>query len=69
METNKKLTVVGDEYRTNPLSLIPGGSEVEVHYQDYVKVYTNIKNPAAYIRKITTESNDPIIAIYVDGNK
>jgi hypothetical protein len=69
METNKKVTVVGEEYRTNVLSLIPGGSSVEVHYRDRVKVYTNIKNTSAYIKKITAESKDPILAIYVDGNK
>ena len=69
METNKKVTIVGEEYRTNSLSLIPGGSEVEVHYRNHVKVYTNIKNAGAYIKKITAESKDPILAIYVDGIK
>ena len=69
METDKKITVVGEEFRTNPLSVTPGGSEVEVHFRDKVKVYTNVKHPKAYINKITSESKDPIIAIFVDGNK
>jgi hypothetical protein len=69
MEKDKKVIVVGEEYRTNTLSLIPGGTSIEVHYDDRVKVYTNIKNPSAYIKKIKAESKEPIIAIFIDGNK
>jgi hypothetical protein len=65
----KSKVYVGQEFRTNPLSTQPGGSVVEVHYQNRIKVYTNIKNAGAYIKKITAESKDPILAIYVDGSK
>jgi len=69
MEINKKVIVVGEEYRINKLSLTPGGSEVEVHYRDRIKIYTNIKNTDAYIKKIVKESKDPIIAIFCNGKK
>lgn len=65
MEKNK--VFVGQEFRTNPDSLIPGGSVVEVHYATRIKVYDNIKNPKAYIKYITSNSSEPIISILVDG--
>lgn len=71
MENNNRL-VVGREYRTNELSLTEGGSNIEVHYENRIKVYTNVKNPKAYIRAIMTRneiSDEKIIATYVDGNK
>lgn len=68
MSTYKKRVIVGDEFRTNTLSLIPGGSEVEVHYRERVKVYTKIKNRTSYINSITSKDAE-IIAIFVDGNK
>lgn len=43
---------VGDDWRKNPKSLIPGGSEVTVMYSNQdCKVYDKIKNPKAYIEK------------------
>jgi hypothetical protein len=45
--------VVGDKYRTNPLSLVPGGSSVMVEFKDgTVLVYDNIKSPYAYINTL-----------------
>jgi hypothetical protein len=44
---------VKDEYRTNPLSLIPGGYTVMVEYKDgTILFYDKIKNPNAYIEMI-----------------
>jgi hypothetical protein len=58
---------VGQEFRTNPQSAIPGGSVVEVHFEKRIKVYNNIKNPKAYIQHIEGNSTEPIIKIVVDG--
>jgi hypothetical protein len=72
MESNKFKLEVGRKYRTNELSLTEGGSTVEVHYENRVKVYTNVKNPTAYIKaiKMINENKDEkIIATYVDGTK
>ena len=66
MEKNK--VFVGQEFRTNPLSEVPGGSVVEVHYETRIKVYDNIKNPKAYIKYIRTNSSEPVVSILVDGN-
>jgi hypothetical protein len=44
---------VGDQYRTNEMSLRPGGETVVVTYNDgRVYEYDKVKNPYAYIRKI-----------------
>ena len=44
---------VADEFRINPLSLKPGGSDVVVEYHDgNVFGYDRIKDPASYIRAI-----------------
>ena len=39
-------------WRTNPLSNVPGGSTVIVHFEDYTVEYNNIKNVSAYTRYI-----------------
>ena len=65
MEKNK--VFVGQEFRTNPLSEVPGGSVVEVHYKTRIKVYDNIKNPKAYVKYITSSSDEPVVSILVDG--
>ena len=65
MEKNK--VFVGQEFRTNPLSEVPGGSVVEVHYETRIKVYDNIKNPKAYVKYITSSSANPVILVLVDG--
>jgi hypothetical protein len=44
---------VNDEYRTNPLSLEPGGSDIIVEYSNKeVFGYDKIKIPSKYIEKI-----------------
>ena len=58
---------VAQEFRTNPLSEVPGGSVVEVHYASRIKVYDNIKNPKAYVKYITSNSSEQVISILVDG--
>lgn len=63
----KNKVFVGQEFRTNPLSAAPGGSVVEVHYENIVKVYDNIKNPRAYVKYIRSNSAEAVISILVDG--
>jgi hypothetical protein len=65
MEKNK--VFVGQEFRINPQSTIPGGSVVEVHYENRIKVYDNVKNPKAYVKYIRTNSSENIVQILVDG--
>jgi hypothetical protein len=65
MEKNK--VFVEQEFRTNTLSTIPGGSVVEIHYDSRIKVYNNIKNPKAYVKCITSNSSEKVISILVDG--
>ena len=62
----KEKLYVAQEFRTNPLSVAPGGSVVEVHYQAGIKVYDNIKNPKAYVKYIMANSPD-VVQILVDG--
>jgi len=63
---------VKDKYRTNPLSLQPGGHDVTVTYSDgFSQTYDKVKYPTAFIRKIN-ESNErrlPIISVVVDGKR
>jgi hypothetical protein len=62
----EKIIKVKDSYRTNPESHIPGGSVVETFSDKGIRlVYDKIKNPDAYIRRITKD--DSIIKVYVDG--
>lgn len=63
---DEKVIKVKDSYRTNPESHIPGGSVVETFSDRGIRlVYDKIKNPDAYIRRITKD--DSIIKVYVDG--
>lgn len=61
--------IVKDKKRTNNLSKQPGGSTVEVYYKDYpiVHVYTNVKYPQAFIKKIgeSTQKNSILKTIIV----
>lgn len=58
---------VSDEYRTNPMSLVPGGSVVKVTYADgSFRLYDKIKKPYHYIRVIT-EKDNKIISVEVDN--
>jgi hypothetical protein len=48
---------VTDNYRTNPLSLKPGGSTVKaIHEKGKVFIYDKVKSPGAYIKRINTDS-------------
>ncbi len=45
---------VGKQWRKNPLAFEPGGVKVKVIYHSGRELcYDNIKNPGAYIRKVT----------------
>ena len=58
---------VGDEFRTNGLSLTPGGSLVSVTYRSGgVKEYDKVKYPRAYVGKIV--DRESIVEIRVNGN-
>jgi hypothetical protein len=57
---------VSDEFRTNQLSLTPGGSNVVVNYENgETKAYDKVKNPKAYINAIV-KTNNTIESIYVN---
>lgn len=59
---------VSDEFRTNNLSLTPGGSVVSVEYADgETKAYDKVKNPKAYVNAIINK-DVRIVNIYVDNN-
>lgn len=63
---------VGDEYRTNSMSLQPGGSVIEVYHESgLVLEYDKIKFPSYYLREVYPKINkadDPILRITVDQN-
>jgi hypothetical protein len=62
----EKIIKVLDNYRTNQESHIPGGSVVETFNDKGLRlVYDKIKNPGAYIKRITKDES--IIKVYVDG--
>ena len=66
MEETKKY-VPTDSMRTNPLSLTPGGSTVEVYFEGYSTAYTNIKSHKAYVNKILASKDaSDIVSIRVD---
>jgi len=57
---------VSDEFRTNPLSLVPGGSTVKVNYVNgSFRLYDKIKKPYAYINAITRKDQN-IVSVEVD---
>jgi hypothetical protein len=61
---------VGDDFRTNPLSLKPGGYDVTVIYQSgKAFTYDKVKNPASYVTRISSNSKyGQIVEILIDGN-
>ena len=63
-----KTYVPSNEMRLNSLSIVPGGSELTVIFENHEVIYTNIKYPDAYIRRITKENSD-IRCILIDGQK
>jgi hypothetical protein len=63
---------VKDEYRTNPLSLEPGGHQVTVFYDNGSNfVYDKVKKPSSYIRNIYNKEKGArsMTRILVDGNQ
>ena len=56
MPKGKKEFRVGDQYRTNPLSKVEGGSTLLVEESGYIKAYPNIKNVQAYAQKLIGDS-------------
>jgi hypothetical protein len=61
---------VTDNYRTNELSLKPGGHEVTVIHQGGKSfVYDKVKRPGMYIKSISNQDkgHGPIIEILLDG--
>lgn len=62
---------VDDQYRTNPMSLKPGGSVIEIfHASGIVLEYDKIKFPPKYLREVYPKVNtidNPIVRITVDG--
>jgi len=58
---------VSDEFRTNELSLTPGGSIVVVNYKNGESMaYDKIKKPAGYVYRIVQTAGEKIESIYVD---
>ena len=61
---------VSDEYRTNPLSLTPGGSNVIVEYHSGDKFgYNKVKYPASYMAKVNPSDiiHGKVSRVYIDG--
>jgi hypothetical protein len=59
---------VGDEYRTNNLSLKPGGSIVTVVFANGgILEYDKVKSPKKYIAAIPTRND--IVQIFVNGKE
>jgi hypothetical protein len=57
---------VGDEYRTNPLSLKPGGSIVSVVFSNgRTFEYDKVKSPRKYVGSIP--EREDIVQISVNG--
>jgi hypothetical protein len=66
IEIMEKIIRVSDPHRTNPESLVPGGSVVEtVDSKGLRLLYDKIKNPSAYVARITKDPD--IVQVLVDG--
>jgi hypothetical protein len=62
----EKTIKVSDPHRTNPESLIPGGSIVETVDDKGLKLsYDKVKNPGAYVARVTRDPS--IVQVFVDG--
>ena len=61
---NKKVVFVKEKYRVNPLSSKPGGMmvAVELPEEDYIKVYSNVKNFGAFAA--TIRRNNTGVKVY-----
>jgi hypothetical protein len=62
----KETIIVADQYRTNELSVIPGGKTVKVIYTNGARSrsYTNIKNVVSYCNSLMKDKT--ISKILVD---
>jgi hypothetical protein len=61
---------VGDHWRTNPLSLKPGGHDVTVIWQSgETRVYDKVKSPKGYVASISKKptKHGLIMEVWVDG--
>lgn len=59
---------VADEFRTNPLSLSPGGSIVTVMFSNGKMLdYDKVKSPKKYVASIP--QREDITAVFVNGNQ
>lgn len=55
--------LVGDGFRTNPLSKQPGGSKVKIiHENGKVFVYDKIKSPEYYIKNLNENGPNGLIS-------
>ena len=66
---DQSIIIVKDEYRTNPLSLKPGGSVVKVVYRSRKQfIYDKIKYPCSYVARIHGKDIKfgRVVAIYCD---
>lgn len=62
---------VGDDFRTNPLSLTPGGHDVVVVWQDGASyLYDNFKAPKNYVSSISKKpsKHGRMMEVWVDGS-
>jgi hypothetical protein len=58
---------VSDEYRTNPLSLKPGGHEIQVSYSGgKFLVYDKVKYPGAYIKNLEESGKNSKYGVIVE---
>jgi len=67
-----KVLYVADKFRTNPLSLTPGGFTINVeYYSGNTFVYDKIKFPPAYIARVSPNDiiHGNIKRIYIDGEE
>jgi hypothetical protein len=61
-----KTIIVHERFRTNALSLKPGGYSVTVVYSNGTqRVYNNVKNLSAYVNSIVKDES--IVKTLVDG--
>lgn len=59
--------LVGDQFRTNPLSEIPGGSVIRIiDMYGNDRTYDKIKSPSAYISKLNLSD---IKNIFINGRE
>lgn len=63
---DKRGYYVSDAYRTNHLSMKPGGVTIVVYYADHFRAYDKIKYPQAYIEKLVDRDGD-ILRVEIEG--